>query len=361
MDKFTSSPAWHVTTFNGVHIDGFAPDVLAEWQAFLELFVAKRVPIDPAAVRNISSFLFQGVFAAPLVLPSTRWYKRSPITTLPWPRGKPSLPFAKSSSERRGRHRLPGRSRRHRPEQRFAKWPPDETAAQRLYFHADGGLDSTMPGEPDASAQFRLDPDAGERGILAPGGNVWDDLPAYDWQKSAPGDAVIVESAPLAADTMLYGTASVDLWISSPVDDADLQVTLSEIRGDGKEIYVQSGWLRASFRKPGPDATDLWPAQTFEQQDWSLLTPGEWTLARIGTAGIGHVLRQGSKLRITVNTPGGSRAEWRFALKTFPSDVHYSIGLDANHPSSINLPVISGVTIPPAAPLCNVMRGQPCR
>ena len=54
------------------------------------------------------------------------------------------------------------------------------------------------------------------------------------------------------ATEVMAGTGSVDLWLESTVDDADLEVNLTEVRPDGKEMYVQSGWLRASYRKLGP-------------------------------------------------------------------------------------------------------------
>ena len=31
LDQFTSSPAARFTVYNGVHPDGFAPEVLVEW------------------------------------------------------------------------------------------------------------------------------------------------------------------------------------------------------------------------------------------------------------------------------------------------------------------------------------------
>ena len=40
--------------------------------------------------------------------------------------------------------------------------------------------------------------------------------------------------------TML-GTGSVDLWVRSTATDADLEVVLSEVRPDGKEVLVQTG------------------------------------------------------------------------------------------------------------------------
>jgi predicted acyl esterase len=172
---------------------------------------------------------------------------------------------------------------------------------------------------------------------------------------------VVFEGAPLAADVVTFGTASVDLWLRSPVDDADLEVNLTEVRPDGQEIYVQSGWLRASLRGSGPDATELWPAPTFMEADAALLVPGEWTQVRVGTAGFQHVFRAGSRIRVSVDTPGGSRAEWFFALKEFPGTVAYEIGHDLDHPSSVVLPVQPGITAPAALPPCPSLRGQQCR
>ena len=73
------------------------------------------------------------------------------------------------------------------------------------------------------------------------------------------------------------------------------------------------------------------------------------------------MFRSGSRIRVSIDTPGGSRAEWLFANKTFPGDVVYQIGHDVDHPSSVVLPVIPGFTAPvPLAP-CPSLRGQQCR
>jgi len=112
---------------------------------------------------------------------------------------------------------------------------------------------------------------------------------------------------------------------------------------------------------PGPPATAFWPPQTLLEKDWAPLPLGEWTPVRVGTAGFAHVMRAGSKVRITLDTPGGTRADWRFALKTFPSPVKYDIGHDAAHPTKVVLPRLVGVTPSPAQPPCPSLRGQPCR
>ena len=170
-----------------------------------------------------------------------------------------------------------------------------------------------------------------------------------------------MESAPLTQDLVTLGTASVDLWIRSPVDDADLEVNLIEVRPDGQERYLQSGWLRASLRKLAPSATDLWPEHTFVQGDEAMLVPGAWTPARVGICSFGHVFRKGSKIRVTVDTPGDSRAAWQFALKTYPSAVRYDVAHSSAYPSSLVLPVLPGVTSSTPLPACPSLRAQQCR
>ncbi|MCX5748389.1 MAG: hypothetical protein NT062_38540 [Proteobacteria bacterium] len=243
----------------------------------------------------------------------------------------------------------------------FSQWPPSETTVARLYPQPDGSLAATMPATAAPAATFTLDPDAGARGILVDG-SVWDLLPHYDWRQPAPGTAVVWVGAPLAADQVMMGTASADLWLRSPVaDDADLELTISEVRPDGQEMYVQSGWVRASASASGPAATPLWPAPSVLEADHAQLVPGQWTQLRVGTAGFQHVFRAGSRVRISIDTPGDTRAEWRFALATFPGGATYEIGVDAAHPSSVALPVLAGVSAPSPLPPCPSLRGQPCR
>ena len=43
--------------------------------------------------------------------------------------------------------------------------------------------------------------------------------------------------------------ARCEAWIRSSAPDVDLQVTVTEVRPDGKETFVQGGWLRGSLRK----------------------------------------------------------------------------------------------------------------
>ncbi|HVY45422.1 MAG TPA: CocE/NonD family hydrolase C-terminal non-catalytic domain-containing protein, partial [Minicystis sp.] len=125
--------------------------------------------------------------------------------------------------------------------------------------------------------------------------------------------------------------------------------------------FVQSGWLRASLRALAPSATELWPEHTYTQADEQLLVPGEWTPVRVGIAGFGHVFRAGSSIRVTIDTPGDSRASWEFDLKKYPGTVTYDVAHDASHPSSVVLPVLTGVASTTPLPPCPSLRAMQCR
>ncbi|HUS67533.1 MAG TPA: CocE/NonD family hydrolase C-terminal non-catalytic domain-containing protein, partial [Kofleriaceae bacterium] len=357
LDRFTASPAKRFNVYNGVHPDGFAPQVLTEWHAFLELFVAQRAPLDQPLVRDLSPLLFERIFGASMRMEKSRWtaYTDYHQALAAW-RAEPPLRAIFES----GGGTDPG-APEGTFERAFDAWPPPETRVARWFFNADGSLREAAPAEAASASSFEFDPDAGSRGILAAGGDVWDKLPAYAWAAPAAGRAVVFESAPLAGDQVLFGSGSVDLWLKSPVDDADLEVNLIEVRPDGSEMYVQSGWVRAGHRKPGPDATELWPAPTYMEKDWAPLPIDTWTEVRVAIAGFGHVFRTGSRIRVTVDTPGDSRAEWRFANKPFPAGTRYAIGHDQAHPSSVALPLIDGMAAPTPLPACPSLRGQPCR
>lgn len=358
-DRFTGSDAVRFTALNGVHIDGFAPEVLAEWHAFLELFVAKRVPRDPTIFRNFSPLIFNEVFKSRQMMPTTKWteFATHDEAVAAW-KAEPRLKVIfESGAGDQNDLGAPKGTFSHG----FRQWPPEGQQATAFYFQPDGTLSAARPPPSALPAKFLFDMSAGARGILGENTSVWDKLPRYDWQADTQEHAVVFEGAAVTADTVLLGTASVDLWLNAPVDDADVQVTLTEVRADGKEMYVQSGWLRAGHRKPGPTATELWPAQDYSEAAWAPLPVNDWAQVRVGTAGFAHILRAGSKVRVTVDTPGGTRADWRFAVQQRMGQVAYLVGTDAQHPSRVVLPVVQNVTIPSTIAPCPSLRGQPCR
>lgn len=357
LDKFDGAPVKKFNVYNGVHPDGFAPQVLGEWKAFLDFYVAQQIPSISQPVRTLAPLLFQEIFGVSMDLPPDRFgafstfaeakaaYEQEPSLRVILENGGSTPPGAPQGTTTLT----------------FAGWPVSSLAPERFYFQPDGSLGATAPAESDKASEFTLDPQAGARGILAPGAKLWDPLPAYDWVQPAAGSAVVFESAPLASDKVMIGSGSVDVWLTSNVDDADLEVNLSEVRPDGKEMYVQSGWLRASARKLGPTSTELWPEPTYTKEDLQPLVPGQWVQARIGIAAFSHVFRTGSRIRISIDTPGDSRAEWRFRLKEFAGPAVHAIAHSAERPSSVVLPVVAGAQVTTPLPACPSLRAQQCR
>lgn len=159
----------------------------------------------------------------------------------------------------------------------------------------------------------------------------------------------------------MLGHGSVDLYLQSDSEEAELEVLLSEVRPDGDETYVQAGWLRATHRQLSSEATELRPIKTHLEQDASPLPAGEWEEVRVEIFPFSHVFRAGSRIRIQVDTPGDARELWKFILDENEGVIRHQISHSASHPSSIVLPVIPGIVVPTPLPPCPSLRGQPCR
>ena len=157
----------------------------------------------------------------------------------------------------------------------------------------------------------------------------------------------------------MLGHGSIDLWFASTSVDADIEVMLTEVRPDGQEMLVQSGWLRASHRKLRADATDLRPVKTHLREDQTMLEDG-FNEVRVELMPFGHIFRAGSKIRLTIDTPGDSMARWFFLLLDQPEGTEHIIAHDEAFPSSILLPVVPSIVVESPLPSCS-LRGQPCR
>ena len=362
LDKFTSAPVRRFTVYNGVHPDGFAPEVLVEWKAFLDIYVAHKTPDIGGVLSLLAPKLTNEIYGVEVGLPPNRW---TAVKTYDEAKAKwESEPELRAIFENGSK--LPLGAPIENFELPFTSWPPKETKAQRWYFQPDGSLSANLPTDATAASTFQLDPDAGNRGIMGNGPGLWSALPAYAWKAPDAGFAVAFTSAPLTQDIVMMGTGSVDVWIrtgAKDVTDADLEVNLTEVRPDGEERYVQSGWLRASFRKLTATSTELWPEPSLLGTDVAPLPVGQWEKVRIASAGFGHPFRKGSRIRIAIDTPGDSRADWRFDLLPFTHTVTYDIAHSSAYPSSVALPVLTGAAIPAEAtlPPCPSLRGQQCR
>lgn len=142
-------------------------------------------------------------------------------------------------------------------------------------------------------------------------------------------------TAALPQALSFYGEGSADLWLSATVRDTDVQVTLSEVRPDGREMFIQRGWLRASMRALDPArTTSLRPWGDFTEAAVLPLVAGEPALMRMEIRKFAHVFRAGSGIRLTIDTPSQTGA-WIFGNLKTPST--NTVWFDKTRPSKLVL------------------------
>lgn len=356
--SLANDPDVWVTMLNGTHVDALGPATMSRWVEFLDLYVADRVPLDRSAVSSLGGVLYQqiaGASSAPI--PAIRFtgaadlataradFHRDPrIRVLMDNGGDPANPGSLGPTWEAG----------------FDSWPVDSATATPLYLGPSGALAKDVPGE-GSTVSFHPDPDARPRTNL-PEGDGWKALPPYQWAPVTGQVGLGFISDALTSDLTVVGPASLDLWLESSAPDTDLQVAVTEVRPDGKEMYVQSGFLRASARALDEQASsELQPVHDFRAERRAPLPAGVASEMRIAIFPIGHAFRTGSRIRVTITAPGGDRPAWAFDTPSTGGSVTDTVSLGGAHPSRLVLPVVSGIVPGGSPPACPSLRGEPCR
>lgn len=359
--KFPNAPVTKFGMWNGVHADGFAPSGLAELKAFLDIYVNQEVPTDAPILSMLGPILMEDTFGVSLSIPPVRFtdaasledarsaYEAEDDIRLTWESGAGAEPGAPIGT---GTYT-------------FDSWPPADVEAVPFYMGPDGTMMAAEPSNDDDSAsQFNLDTGLAEEVTLHTDStnDIFKALPAYEWKQEPEGSAAVFVSEPLTEDLVMFGPASADLWIRSSTEEVDIGVTLSEVRPDGKETGIQEGHLRGSLRKLADDATELWPNHTGYEEDAEPMPVDEFTEVRVEIMPFAHVIRAGSRIRLSVHTPGGDRPRWSYILSEGQDGGVFDVGHSVDYPSRLVLPSTASISGYPAElPPCPSLRGQPCR
>ncbi len=363
-EHFTGTRRKWFTFTNGTHADSLDPATLVRWYDFLELFVARRVPHLSPVVEALTPLLYASELGlAGVTLPD------DPIEA------QPTYAAALAAFERLKPVRIlfdngAGGSSPGAPvaafEQSFARFPIPGTQARSWYLAAGGELSDRSP-RSGATDLFRWDkaarPPTSFTGNTSGGpGGLWTATPQYQWRQNPPGTALSYLTAPLTGNTVVIGAGALRLWIKASTPSVDLQVTVSEVRPDGKETFVQDGWLRASERKlAAAESTLLEPVLSLRRADAAPLPSGRWSEVTVPLYYEGHVYRAGSRIRIIIAAPNGDQPVWSFA-DTYPrGSAIVSVAHAPAMPSRLILPVVPGVAVPTGLPPCPGLRGEPCR
>jgi hypothetical protein len=352
-----------ITTTNGVHSSTLDPAIIWNWVAFLDLYVANQVP-NPGRAAIAAPLIYEQILGRGTPVPPLPANRFTGITDYDEAKRLfESDPHVRVLMENGAGSPTPGLPAA-TFELGFRQWPPPEAKPTALYFGPGGTLARTRPRGSGGVDSYHPDPAVRPAQSLPGQGQSqsWEIIPAYDWQPLVDGTALAYATPPLEQDTTVAGPGSVDLWLRSSAADTDLQVGLTEIRPDGLETLVQDGWLRASHRRlDRKRSTVIEPRVTHLERDAKPLPAGEFTKLRVGIFSVAHVFRKGSRIRISIEAPGGDRTRWAFDTALTNGMVLNEISRTGAHPSRVVLAIVPGGNAPPDLPPCPGLRGQPCR
>jgi predicted acyl esterase len=376
-----TSQKWFTFT-NGAHIDSLDPYTYDRWYDFLQLFVAHQAPIvNQAATRAAAPAIYQSAMGLPqndvVTLPP------DPIQTQPTYQGALSafqaLPQVRVLFDN-GAGSSPGASSNPGDpypafEQSFSGFPIPGTTARTWYFGSGGTLNDNPPataGTDTYTSNASALPLNDYPQCCTGAGGLWGNASQWqwNWQHNPSGSAVSYTSQPMTGNTAVIGGGGVQAWVESSTPDVDLQATVSEVRPDGSETFVQNGWIRASERKLSTDSnnifkqpsTQLEPIPTFLASDQQPMPSGQFAQVTVPLYFQGHVYRPGSRIKVTLAAPNGTQPIWSFNETQPPTGTATeSVAFSGAMPSSLSLPVVPGVSVTSALPACPSLRNEPCR
>ncbi len=363
--RFTSARKKWFTFTNGTHVDSLAPEILTRWFDFLHLYVAEQNPAAAAPLLRAAAPLIysEAMGAQDVTLPpdpvqqqpthraARELFERQPPVRLLFDNGAggaPGLPYAGF-------------------EHSFPSYPPPGATARTWYFGPGGTLRSSRPRAHRAEA-LRWGP--GSRPSTSFTGNtsagkdgLWTPTPPYRWRTPQDGTALSYVSEPLSEDTVVAGAGAVHAWLRATKRNVDLAATVSEVRPDGKETFVQGGWLRTSMRKlDAGKSTPLAPVLSLRRKDRRPVPSKRYTKVVVPLYYQGHAYRKGSRIRVTISSPHGDQPVWDFAeAQPHTGGATVSLAFSRKRPSRVVLPVVPGLRVPTPLPPCPSLRGQPCR
>jgi hypothetical protein len=349
--RFTGTDRKWFTFTNGTHVDSLAPQTFNRWFDFLQLYVAGRPPSVYAPLARA---------AAPLVYEVAMGV--SGVTLPPDPvQQEPTYEGALAA---------------------FEAQPP-----VRVLF--DNGAGGDEPGQPypgfersfdrlpvpgARARSWRLDPGSfawdadarpptnftGDTGSGA--GGIWTAVPDYEWKQPPRRNSLSHITEPLSEDMTVVGAGRVDLWVRSSSPNVDLQATVSEVRPDGKEVFVQGGWVSGKARRlDRRKSTPLEPVLSLRKRDFAPLPDDRFVKVAIPLYYQGHAYRSGSRVRVTISAPGGDQPIWAFRHAKPKGTAKVEIASSKRMPSRLRLPAVPGIEIPTELPPCPGLRGEPCR
>ena len=232
----------------------------------------------------------------------------------------------------------------------YSNWPVPEVQRSTLYLTHDGKLSREMPAARS---------DNGVRSYLYPTGTEIIGNNEQFAVTSRPIGLLSYRTEPMAEDMTILGLPQVTFHASSEQKDTDFMVTLHDVDAAGNVLFLQRAVLRASLR--AVDTARSTADQIIQRFDKvEELVPGRIYEFALSLYTVGHVVRQGHRLELSIMAPTSIfQPDWGPLPLSLPSlnKVFHS----PQYPSSLTLPVVPGAKAQAPAPPCGSLQYQPCR
>jgi predicted acyl esterase len=381
VQHFTGTKRKWFTFTNGAHVDSLDPYTFDRWYDFLELFVAHQAPIvNQAVMRAGAPVIYQQAMGLPQTDADT--LPLDPIQEEPTYQSAlkafDALPQVRVLFDNGAGTSPTGSTTAGDPypgfEHSFSTLPVPGTKARFWYLGANGVLKNNPPTRKGVNwytSNAKATPLNDFPVADTEAGGLWGNASQWqwNWQQNPSGTAISYVSAPLTTNTTVVGAGAVHLWVRSAAPDVDLQATVSEVRPDGDETFVQNGWIRANERKLATSSNNilhqkstlLEPIPTMRAADVKPMPKGRFVEVVIPLYYEGHVYRAGSRIRVTISAPNGTQPVWSFGQAMPAGTAKVSVAFSRSMPSSLILPVVPGVSVPTGLPACPSLRNEPCR
>ncbi len=213
------------------------------------------------------------------------------------------------------------------------EWPLERTHYTNYYFHSsgkantlygDGWLSRVKPDE-EPSDEFTYDP---ADPIISK-----QEMGPYDQTSIEKREDVLVFSTPqLTKDVEVTGPVSVVLYASTSAVNTDFTAKLTDVYPDGRSIRICEGIIRASYRNPDKEPTNVEPGEIYA---YSI---DLWATSNLFKAG--HKIRveisSSSFPRFNRNLNTGNNLATEMSMNKAQQVIYHS----KEYPSCIILPVI---------------------
>ncbi len=238
-------------------------------------------------------------------------------------------------------------------------WPHPQASAQRYFAQPGGGLSRTKPPADAAPATVLQQPANGlcsESTLqISLGLTGYVPLPCWYEDNTAQVLEATFDTAALTEDMYINGPIQADIWMSTTAQNAGLVVRVSDLGPDGKARALSSGIQTASLRAVTTSKSRylngemIQPWHPFTAETVEAVGSGNLVKVPVEIFPTSALIKKGHQLRISV---GASNFPFGLMPATDLSQSAagvLSIYSDAEHPSSIVLPVVPAKVLPAQA------------